>query len=80
MNAENKKIVNEILFGVFPTLDGEINMSWGPNQIQDWDSLNHLNLVMALGQKFDVTLEFEEVLSIETVGDIFIVLNKKGIK
>ena len=80
MNAENKKIVNEILFEVFPTLDEEINMSWGPNQIQDWDSLNHLNMVMALSQKFDITLEFEEVLSIETIGDIFRVLNEKGIK
>ena len=36
--------------------------------------------VMALGKKFDVTLEFEEVMSIETVGDIFRVLNEKGIK
>jgi len=80
MNAENKKIVNEILFEVFPTLDEEINMSWGPNQIQDWDSLNHLNMVMELSQKFDITLEFEEVFSIETIGDIFRVLNEKGIK
>ena len=80
MNAENKKIVNEILFEVFPTLDEEINVSWGPNQIQDWDSLNHLNMVMELSQKFDITLEFEEVFSIETIGDIFRVLNEKGIK
>ena len=80
MNTENIKIVNEILMEVFPSLNGEINNSWGPDQIQDWDSLAHLNLVMVLGEKFDVSLEFEEVMSIETVGDIFRVLNEKGIK
>ena len=80
MNTENRKIVNETLLEVFPSLNGEINQSWGPDEIQDWDSLAHLNLVITLGEKFDVSLEFEEVMSIETVGDIFRVLNEKGIK
>ena len=80
MSTEIKKIVDETLLEVFPSLNGEINESWGPDQIQDWDSLAHLNLVMTLGEKFDISLEFEEVMSIETVGDIFRVLNEKGIK
>ena len=80
MNTEINKIVNETLLEVFPSLNGEINKNWGPDQIQDWDSLAHLNLVMTLGEKFDVSLEFEEVLSIETVGDIFRVLDDKGIE
>ncbi len=80
MNTENRKIVNETLLEVFPSLNGEINQSWGPDEIQDWDSLAHLNLVMTLGKKLDVSLEFEEVMSIENVGDIFRVLDDKGVK
>jgi len=80
MNSENKKIINETLLKVFPSLNGEINENWGPDQIEEWDSLGHLNLVMVLGEKFDVSLEFNEVMSIETVGDIYKVLNEKGIK
>ena len=80
MNEISKKQVYKVLNDVFPSIDGKIDNNWGPDQIQDWDSLNHLNLVMALSQKFDVTLEFEEVLFIETIGDIFKVLKKKGIK
>ena len=76
----SKKQVYKVIKDVFPSLDGEIKNDWGPDQIQDWDSLAHLNLVMTLGEKFDVSLEFEEVMSIETVGDIFRVLNEKGIK
>jgi len=80
MNDNNKKQVYEVLKDVFPSLDGEIKTDWGPDHIQDWDSLAHLNLVMTLGEKFDVSLEFEEVLSIETVGDIFRVLDDKGVE
>ena len=80
MIDENQQLVYSILREVFPSLDGDIQRSWGPNQIQDWDSLAHLNLVMNLGEKFDVSLEFEEVMSIESVGDIFRVLNDKGVK
>ena len=80
MSEVSKKQVDKVIKDVFPSLDGEIKNDWGPDQIQDWDSLAHLNLVMAVGEKFDVSLEFEEVMSIETVGDIFRVLNEKGIK
>jgi len=80
MNTKNKDVVFKTLREVFPSLDGEIHEDWGPEQIQDWDSLAHLNLVMALGEKFDVTLEFDEVMSIEIVGDIFKILDKKGIQ
>ena len=55
MSTEINKIVNETLLEVFPSLNGEINKNWGPDQIQDWDSLAHLNLVMTLGEKFDVS-------------------------
>ena len=80
MSEVSKKQVYKVIKDVFPSLDGEINNDWGPDQIQDWDSLAHLNLVMSLGEKFDVSLEFEEVMSIETIRDIFRVLNEKGIK
>ena len=80
MIDENQQLVYSILREVFPSLDGDIQRSWGPNQIQDWDSLAHLNLVMNLGEKFDVSLEFDEVMSIENVGDIFRVLSNKGIE
>lgn len=80
MNKKNKDKVYKIIKEVFPLTEGEISNDWGPDQIQEWDSLGHLNLVMALGEKFDVSLEFNEVMSIETVGDIYKVLNEKGIK
>ena len=74
-----EKSVTEVLIEVFPSLNGSINYDWGPNEIKEWDSLNHLNLIINLNGKFNIEIEFEDVLSIEIIGDIFSVLNKKGI-
>ena len=74
-----EKSVTEVLIEVFPSLNGSINYDWGPNEIKEWDSLNHLNLIINLNGKFNIEIEFEDVLSIEKIGDIFSVLNKKGI-
>tara|TARA_B100000315_G_scaffold232285_1_gene244394 strand:- start:97 stop:336 length:240 start_codon:yes stop_codon:yes gene_type:complete len=74
-----EKSVFEVLIEVFPSLNGQIDYDWGPNNIKEWDSLNHLNLIMSLNEKFSIELEFEDVLSIETVGDIFSILKKKGL-
>ena len=80
MNSENKNLIYSILHEVFPSIDSKIQAKWGPENIQEWDSLNHLSMVMELNERFNITLSFEEVLSIETVGDIFRVLDDKGIE
>ena len=67
MSTEIKKIVNETLLEVFPSLNGEINKNWGPDQIQDWDSLAHLNLVMAIEAEFDVELTPEDSMDMLSV-------------
>ena len=79
MSDNLEKSVFEILSEIFPSLNGQINYEWGPNEIAEWDSMNHLNLIINLNEKFNIEIEFEDVLSIEKIGDIFFVLNKKGI-
>ena len=57
-----------------------VNNNTTADDIEEWDSLNHLNLVMALGEEFNISLEFEEVLSIEKIGDIYPLIEKRGIE
>lgn len=45
----------------------------------NWDSLNHLNLVMSLEAEFGVKLEPEEVMSIRSFADALSVLRAKGV-
>jgi acyl carrier protein len=77
MKNNIKARVQKTLETVFSSTEGEFKEEWGPNDIEDWDSMAHLNLVMALGEEFKIELDFEEVMSIGTVGDILTILEKK---
>jgi acyl carrier protein len=51
-----------------------------PQSISNWDSLNHLNLVMALEGEFNVTISAEDALSLRDVGLIRAALRKYGVE
>ncbi len=74
-NIKNR--VQKILLTVFPQVQGEFKEEWGPDDIESWDSMAHLNMVMALGDEFKIDLDFNEVMEIVTVGDIYKILNRK---
>lgn len=75
-----KNRIDKVLKEVFPSIDSEIEENWGPDNIEGWDSMGHLNLVVVLGERFSISIDFEEVMSIETIGDIYTLLNNKGVK
>lgn len=45
--------------------------------IKDWDSLNHLNLIMEISKKFSVKFTFSETLKINNIGQLKKQLLKK---
>lgn len=69
--------VQKVLRSVFTAHEGPFEESYGPNEILGWDSLNHLNLIMALQEEFNTEFGFEEMLEIKVVGNIHDLLNKK---
>jgi acyl carrier protein len=48
-----------------------------PENIETWDSVHHLNLVLALEQEFNLQFEPEEVDQIGNVGQIVAVISRK---
>ena len=49
-------------------------------QVEAWDSLNHIALVVELESMANVTFSVEELASMETVGDLIDLLLSKGFK
>jgi acyl carrier protein len=47
----------------------QINAASSPENIEAWDSVQHLNLVLALEEKFGLQLSPEEMEQIRNVGD-----------
>ncbi len=41
-----------------------------PESIENWDSVTHLNLILALEQKFGVSFDVEELPELTSVGAI----------
>ena len=57
----------------------ELSDDASPDTIAAWDSLNHLNLVLALEAEFGVSLSAQDVLDLRNVGLIRTVLRDHGV-
>ena len=49
-----------------------------PDTIANWDSLSHLNLVIAMEAEFGVELSAEDAIEMLSVGLIRIILEERG--
>ena len=52
-----------------------LNESTGPGEIEAWDSLGHLTVLNAVEEEAGMTFDIDQVLQIETVKDIFEIIN-----
>mgnify|MGYP001432809409 CR=1 FL=1 len=75
-------IVSERLRRVVATVFGapveEINAATSPDNLGRWDSLHHLNLIIALEEEFGVSICPEDSDELLTVGIIQLFLEEKG--
>lgn len=60
----------EILKEIFDDDSLTINFNTTANDVTDWDSLNHINIISTIESEFDVDFSMEEVLNFKNVGDI----------
>jgi acyl carrier protein len=75
MNAQADRlhaVVTEVL--------GEtVDDTSSPETTEGWDSLNHLNIILAIEAEFDVQLTMDDALGAETVGAFRDLLQAKGV-
>jgi len=71
--------VQEVFREVFeqPTLDIHAQMT--AKDVKDWDSFNHINLIVALEDRFDVVFSTEEIAGMGAVNDLITSLRQKGV-
>ena len=58
--------IKKIMSVVFEVPDKEINDKSSPETIETWDSLKHMNLVVALEEEFDIEFNDEEILMLDS--------------
>jgi acyl carrier protein len=64
--AEVRAVASDI-FGVPPD---QITAESSPETIENWDSMQHLNLVLAIEEKFGVQLEPEDIEQMKSIGAV----------
>ncbi|NOY63555.1 MAG: acyl carrier protein [Gammaproteobacteria bacterium] len=56
-----KEQLNELLADTFDIDEDEISAEMNSDNVESWDSLNHLRLVSALEKEFDISLTMDEI-------------------
>jgi len=69
--------LNEIFCEVFDDDTIDIKPEMTANDVDGWDSLSHVNLILAIETKFAVTFGQKELLTFRNVGDLYKSIEKK---
>jgi acyl carrier protein len=64
---------------VFPIEGDAIDENWTSDDIPEWDSVGHLDLIMEIEKEFNIKIEIEEMFEVEKLGDIITILQKKNV-
>jgi len=62
--------LNEIFCEVFDDDDINIAPEMTANDVDGWDSLSHVNLIVAIESKFNIRFNQKELLTFKNVGDL----------
>lgn len=62
--------LNEIFRDIFDDEDIEVNDSTTADDIEDWDSLEHINLVVEIENTFGIKFNMGEVNGMKNVGEM----------
>ena len=74
MEQNVEQLVAEVL-QVPPTM---VTDSFAMLDVDAWDSLKHMELIVSLEEKFGLQLSFEEIVTMQSVANIKRVLKERG--
>ena len=62
--------IRTIASDLFAIPPAQITAASSPENIESWDSVQHLNLVLALEETFQLQLAPEEIEQMKTIGEV----------
>jgi len=76
LTASTFEQVQNIASDIFGIPADKITAQSSPETIENWDSMQHLNLVLAIEEKFGVRLEPEDIEEMKTIGAVAALVEK----
>jgi acyl carrier protein len=72
-----EKILTDVFRTVFDDPTIVISPEMTANDVEGWDSLSHVNLILAIELRFNIKFSQKELLSFKTVGELVNSINRK---
>jgi len=73
----NKSRIFLVMSSVFETEHESVNEESSVDSLENWDSIRHLNLILALEEEFGITIPDEEVGNLVNFKLIEIIVNEQ---
>ena len=74
---EVEKQLNQVFRDVFGDEAIQINELMTAKDIEGWDSLTHVNLIVAVEKRFKISISTKDVSALRNVGDFLKLILKK---
>jgi acyl carrier protein len=76
LTATTFEQVRNIASDIFGVSSEKITAESSPETIENWDSMQHLNLVLAIEEKFGVQLDPEDIEQMKNIGAVAALVDK----
>ena len=71
--------IKSLVAGVLQIPAAAVTDELAMKDTEAWDSLKHMELIVSLEQSFDLELSFDEIIRMQSVGEIKTVLKNKAV-
>ena len=71
--------LKRLLMNIFNLTENEFSFNLTKQDITNWDSLKHMELITTIEKEFQVNLEMLEIVRMQSIPDIIDILKNKGI-
>lgn len=77
-NEDIIKRLNEVFRDVFGDPSISVNAATTSSDIEDWDSIEHINLIGAVEEEFGMRFKMREVSGMKNVGEMLAIIAERG--
>lgn len=77
MSPNDQKLLR-LLIDILLIEENQYRDEYGPDEIETWDSLAMVTIASAVEREFGCAMSPEEMVSMESIGDIKLILRARG--